>query len=138
MRERLSAKADFFWPLAVLALVAMALLVLTALVMVRQFDITTLRQEREVVQNGLAGRAAEVAHMAVPAAVWDDAVRNLDDHFDPTWAAQFIGIDLHQTDGLATSLVLDRDDRSIFASQMGSPVDPCPLRASDVAGASAP
>ena len=54
----------------------------------------------------------------------DDAVRHLDLAFDPDWARQNIGAELHQIDGIDSAVILDRNDRPVFAADEGAPVAP--------------
>ncbi len=122
--RRASLKADLFWPLALLAVVALGAVAAAGLGLVRAFDVTAREREQIVVQNGIAGRAGEVAHMAVTEATWDAAVRNLDNHFDFDWARDNIGAYFTQNDGFEDSFVLDRDDRPIFGAYEGNPVPP--------------
>ena len=117
-------KADFFWPLVVLAVFAMALLVGMAFVLVDQFDVSARKREQAVVQSGLIARTAEVGQMVAPQLEWDDAVRHLDNRFDPDWARTNVGEFLSAVDGFDETFILDRDDKPLFASVRGKPVDP--------------
>ncbi len=81
-------KADFFWPLAILAVFTMAVLVALVLSLVHQFDSVSREREQALVANGLTGITSEVAHRVVPQALWDEAVRNLDNRFNPVWASE--------------------------------------------------
>ncbi|MCF8504080.1 MAG: bifunctional diguanylate cyclase/phosphodiesterase [Caulobacter sp.] len=116
-------KADFFWPLAILAVFTMAVLVALVLSLVHQFDSVSREREQAVVANGLTGITGEVAHRVVAQAVWDEAVRNLDNRFDPVWASENIGQFLSQTGGFDTSFVLDAKDRAIYAADGPGTVD---------------
>ncbi|CAN1520706.1 COG5001 Predicted signal transduction protein containing a membrane domain, an EAL and a GGDEF domain [Caulobacteraceae bacterium] len=116
-------KADFFWPLATLGLVAIAVLVALVLSLVHQFDSLSREREQALVANGLTGITSEIAHRVVPQTVWDEAVRNLDNRFDPVWASENIGQYLSQTNGFDTSFVLDAGDRAIFAADGPKAVD---------------
>ena len=115
-------KADFFWPILVLAVFAMGLLVAMAFVLVHQFDLAARDREQAVVQNGLFERTAEVGQMVAPQVEWDEAVRRLDNRFDAGWARDNIGGYLSHVDGFDQVFVLDGDDRPLFASDRGSPV----------------
>ena len=116
MRDKF-AKADLiFWPVAIIAVLSVAMFLAAVLGLVRQFDVTSRQREQSIVANGISNRIAEVAHMVVPQVMWDDAVRHLDNHFDPSWAASNIGQFLGQTDNFEASFVLDASDHPIFAA----------------------
>ncbi|HEY2662160.1 MAG TPA: EAL domain-containing protein [Caulobacteraceae bacterium] len=117
-------KADFFWPLVVLAVFALALLVAMAFLLVDQFDVAARVREQAVIENGLAERTAEIGQMVAPQVEWDEAIRRLDNRYDPTWARDNIGSYLSHIDGFDETFVLDRDDRPLFASDRALPVDP--------------
>ena len=116
-------KADFFWPLAILALVTMAVLVAMVLSLVHQFDSVSREREQALVANGLTGITSEVAHRVVPQALWDEAVRNLDNRFNPVWASENVGQFLNQTGGFDAAFVLDGGDQPIYAADGGRTVD---------------
>ena len=117
------SRADLFWPLALLALASMVTLIALTLLMVRQFDGSAVANEQAIVENGLIGRLAEVAQLAAPMTEWDDAVRHLDNHYDPAWARQNIGAQLYQVDGFTDSVILLSDDNAVFAAHKGAPSD---------------
>lgn len=86
------SKADlFFWPVGLLGAASVLAVAVSALSLVQQFDHASLQREQTVVAHGISDRVAEVAAMVVPQAMWDDAVRNLDNRFDSAWAANNIG-----------------------------------------------
>jgi diguanylate cyclase (GGDEF)-like protein len=114
-------QANFFWPSVVVGVGAVCLLLIVDLAIVRRFDQTAREREQAVVVNGLGQRAQEVAKLALPQVVWDDAVAHLDNRYDPAWTAQNIGAYLATVDGFDATFVLDRDDRPLFASLKGKP-----------------
>ena len=113
-------KGDFFWPLAILSFIGMALLVGTVFTLIRQFDVAARDREQVVVAGGLVGRMDEVAHKVVTETTWDEAVHNLDNQFNRDWARENIGQFLEQSDGFDESFVLDAEDRPVFAYEGAS------------------
>lgn len=103
-----------FWAVAAGGGLAIALLGFTLDRMAANFDAVSLKREQEVVQNGLASRIDEVGRQVVPQVVWDDAVVNLDNRLDKSWARDNIGIYLHVTSGFQFSWVLNADDQPVY------------------------
>ena len=114
-------KADMFWPLACLAFLAMALLVVAVFSLVKEFDLSAKAREQAVVRNGVAGRVEEVANLVLPQVIWDEAVTRLDNDFDEAWARDNIGEYLFKANGFSASFVLDGQDRPVFAALAGKP-----------------
>ncbi|MBS0412725.1 MAG: bifunctional diguanylate cyclase/phosphodiesterase, partial [Proteobacteria bacterium] len=114
-------QANFFWPSIIVGLATVCLLLIVDLAVVRRFDETARQREQAVVANGLTQRAQEVAKMALPQVVWDDAVSHLDNRYNPAWAAQNIGAYLATVDGFEATFVLGRDDHPLFAALEGKP-----------------
>jgi diguanylate cyclase (GGDEF)-like protein len=121
-------KADFFWPLAILAVFTVALLVSTLFSLVHHFDAVARDREQTVVSNGLTGMTEEIAHRVVAQTVWDEAVRRLDNRFDPAWAAENVGQFLSLTAGFDVSFVLDAGDRPVYAADGAKTVDAAMFR----------
>jgi diguanylate cyclase (GGDEF)-like protein len=117
--KKLRAQNASFWPISFLALVMLAALVTTGLALINAFDRDATAREETVVQNGIGERVKEIAKLALPQVVWDDAVRNLDNRFDRKWAHQNIGTYLDQTDQFDGSYILDATNRPIFAYRNG-------------------
>lgn len=85
----------------------------------RHEDSTERNREQALVANGLRQKVAELAHSTVPAVVWDDAVENLQNHFNAKWANDNIGIYFWQTDGFEQSWVLASDGKPMFGMAKG-------------------
>ena len=122
--RRPSPRANLFWPLAVLAVLAFGGVAASGLWLITAFDVAAREREQTVVQNGINGRVGEVAHMATGEVVWDAAVRNLSNRFDIAWAQQYIGTYFAQNDGFAASFVIDAGDTPIYAAHLSDTVDP--------------
>ncbi len=120
--------ADLFWPLALLAGIALGAVVAAGLALVNEFDSAARQREQSVVANGISGRVREVAHLVIGQIVWDAAVRNLDNQFDVTWARQQIGTYFSQNEGFAASFVLDAESRPIFATLLADQTDTAAFR----------
>ena len=112
-------KRDLYWLFVLLALPAVVGVVCAGLALVAEFDRAAAQREQIVVANGLLGRIAEVSHLADPDVVWDDAVRHLDNAFDPIWARDNIGTFLWENRRFEDAFVLSPEDRPIFAANRG-------------------
>lgn len=115
-------RADFSLPLAAIAALVIGLLLLVMMMMVDQFDRSAQVREELIVRHGINARVHEVASTVLPQVMWDDAVLNLDNRFDPKWAGENIGTYLNKVAGFDASFVLDRRQRPIFASEGGRQV----------------
>jgi signal transduction histidine kinase len=78
--------------------------------------------EQHLLESGLSARVTELAASVVPQADWDDAVTNLDNRFDLSWAQANIGVFLTQTSGFEIVSVLDASDQVVFATDRGTDV----------------
>lgn len=115
-------KADFFWPLAVLAVFTVGLLAVAGAALVGEIDHAATLREQSVVENGLMGRMREVSERAATEVVWDEAVAHLDNHFDPEWARQNVGVMFAKALGSQNTFVLSANDLPLFAAERGRPV----------------
>lgn len=109
-------RRDFIMPMAMIGM-----LVLLARTVGVHFGVQALNEEsaareQQLVHNGLALRQEEVASLVVPQVDWDDAVRNLDNHFSAAWATSNIHEFLEHAYGFDGEFVLDADDRPVFAA----------------------
>jgi diguanylate cyclase (GGDEF)-like protein len=114
-----TAEANLFWPLVLIAFIAMAAAGASGLALVAGFDRAASGREQMVVDNGLRGRMSEVAHLSITEVVWDDAVRYLDNSFDAAWAQQNIGTYFWQNDHFEYSFILRPDNTPVFAAKYG-------------------
>jgi diguanylate cyclase (GGDEF)-like protein len=119
-----AAEAHLFWPLVLLAFVAMAVAAISGLTLIAEFDEASVVREQMVVANGLRGKVGEVAHLTVTELDWDEAVRNLDNRFDPSWALHNIGEYFWQNDRFAASFILRPDGMPEFAALRGEIAPP--------------
>ncbi len=116
-----SDQAIAFWPVATTGMLALLVLIAGVVTLMRQTDASLMAREEQLVENGLQGRIEEIASSVVPQVVWDDAVRYLDNTFDPDWAADNIGTFLNSIAGFDAVFVLDAEAAPVFASVDGAP-----------------
>jgi sensor domain CHASE-containing protein len=119
-----SLRRDFVMPLA-----AVAGLIVLVLLCGIHFGVSALNEESaaremQLVKNGLDQRVEEVAELVVPQTNWDEAVRNLDNRFDPAWASSNINEYLDHANGFDGQVVLDSADQPIFVAFDGLVVRP--------------
>lgn len=126
---------DNFWALAAVGLAAIATLAFGIFLFAQRSDEVALEREETVVANGLTARVHEIEHLVIPNAVWDDSVRNLDNHFDASWARDNIGQFYESTGGFAFAIVLDADDRVQYAMIDGADAPAASASAHSVAAA---
>lgn len=111
-------------PLFLLSIMLVGLLALATITLVRSFDLNAMEHEQELIAKGLSGRIDEVGRIVAPQVVWADAVRNLDNRFDPEWAQDNILSYLQETGGFKAVVILDSADRLRIAGEAGKLVDP--------------
>lgn len=113
-------RKDFVLPLMVIGTLLVLTLTLGVHFAVRAFDRSSEIREQTLARNGISQRIAEVGMMVVPQADWDDAVKHLDNRYDPEWAAANIGKYLTATNGFHRSFVLDVSGNPVFAARDGT------------------
>ena len=121
MQPRLTVR-DYFWPIAASGAVAIAVLVLSMIGFAQQADQAAKTREEAVITAGVSSRVGEVARQVVPQAIWDDAVANLDNAFDLSWASDNIGVFFSQTLEFDYAGVVNADDQPIYAMLGGADV----------------
>ena len=121
--ELRAGKADMFWPLVLLAFLTLAAVVSAGLILVAEIDKVAAQREQTVVANGIRGRMNEIGHLIDGQAVWDEAVRHLDNHFDQEWARDNTGAVPCQIDGFEESFILDREGRPLMAFNKNGQAD---------------
>lgn len=103
-------------PMLILSAVLILALVFSMTALIRSFDREALDRERELVGNGIEGRAIEIAGMMAPQVVWADAVRHLDNRFDPEWARINIINYLSDMVGFDQIYIVGSDDGVLISS----------------------
>lgn len=124
------SRHDFYWLIAgAVALAIMGSSMLAMHQVANWFDDISKRREQVVVANGIAARANEVAKLVVPNAIWDDAIRNLDNTFNAGWAHDNVGVYLSNLAGFQAAGVLDSNNVPIYAMEKSTDVDPAKFSA---------
>ena len=114
MRDR--SEFMLLWPLSILALTAMVLLGVSLGVGSRQVDARVRLHEQQLIGRGIEGQVKEVENAVAAQTVWDAAVVNLDNRFNDAWAHEHLPAYLHTTIGVWDYLVVDGQDRPVWAS----------------------
>ncbi len=110
-------KGDLFWPLAFLAATILALIFGALLNLAHHFDDVARQREEAIVANGIKYVVVETGQKAVAQVVWDDAVRNLDNRYNASWAEENIGHLLTVVGQFDAALVLDADNRPLYGAR---------------------
>lgn len=84
-----------------------------------QVDGNIRADEERLVRYGISGWEADAETRIVGQADWDDALRNLGQHFDLHWAHIYIGQFLYDVAGMEQAYVVDADNRPIYAAVRG-------------------
>ena len=101
-------------PLAMIALSAVGLLLSVMIILAGQIDQEAQRHDLALVERGLKSQMRDIEHAIAPEVTWDEAVRRLDNRFDPAWAKENIADYLIQI-GFDQVFVLDSQDRPRLA-----------------------
>ncbi|WP_171033019.1 bifunctional diguanylate cyclase/phosphodiesterase [Qipengyuania marisflavi] len=113
----------FLWTAAIFVVASIAAVVAIQLYSSYEIDRDYRERREKVVGNGIVNYARTLSEKPFPQAYWDDAVRNLDNRFDPAWAREFIGVYFWQTERFDKIAILDRDDKLRFAMVGGQDAD---------------
>ena len=106
-------------PLAAMALLTVGVLVAVLFMIAARVDRDALRHEQALVQRGMNSKIADIQRTVSPQVLWDDAVKNLDNRFDPAWAEENIGAYLIGQAGFDMIFVVDSQDRPVFDARVG-------------------
>lgn len=80
------------------------------------------RREENIIRNGFAARTREIETQVSLLATWDDAVRHLDNAFNPDWARDNIGAVLAANEGIGTVHILNWRDEPVLGLRDGTAV----------------
>ncbi len=103
-----------------MTLCGMLLLFGMALFLALRFDHASAQRERNMVEHGFERQLREFDAIIVPQADWDDAVRKLDNAFDPAWADRNFGTYLYTFNGFTRVFFVDGQDQPIYAAADGA------------------
>jgi diguanylate cyclase (GGDEF)-like protein/PAS domain S-box-containing protein len=78
-------------------------------------------QATRATRRAIETKVEEIARTTQDYAWWNDAVRHLDLEFDLAWADNNVGGYIYDTYGYDVSLVIGRDDRTLYAAVAGVP-----------------
>ena len=106
-------------PLAAMALLTVGVLVAVLFMIAERVDRDALRHEQQLVQRGVDAKIADLQRIVAPQVFWDEAVKNLDNRFDPAWAADNISAYLIGQGGFDMIFVVNHEDRPVFNARVG-------------------
>lgn len=101
------------------AVVGLAALIFGLWAVATRLEQASLERNETLVERGLTLKIADLRHSVMPQTVWDEAVRHLDNRFDPAWAESNIVQYLFQTGGFETVYVLDGRNSPLMATHDG-------------------
>ena len=101
-------------PVALLVAVSMAVVVGFTWFSARKQDEVALRQSIETVRGAIERELAKIGLAAKDYTWWDEAVLNLDVSLNENWADNNVGSYIHHVHGYELSLVIDRQDQTIY------------------------
>ncbi|RYF99261.1 MAG: hypothetical protein EON94_11660, partial [Caulobacteraceae bacterium] len=81
----------------------------------RAVDKLQVAEERALISNYLHGTERELIRHIISASIWDEAYTKLSPNFDTAWADLYIGGYFAAYMGHELSLVLDSQDRPVYA-----------------------
>jgi len=110
------------WPLNVLALTAIILLAISLVLGARQVDERVRRHEELLVRQGLDAQVQQTLNALVAQTVWDEAIKNLDNRLNPTWARDNIAIYLRPTVGARDYIVVNGAGEAVWGSRDDQPM----------------
>ena len=106
-------------PLAAMALLTVGVLVAVLFMIAARVDRDALRHEQQLVQRGVDSKIADIQRVVSPQVLWDDAVKNLDNQFDPGWAEENISAYLMGQAGFDMIFVVDGQGRPRLSARVG-------------------
>ena len=110
-------------PLGAFAVLACLVFVGSLLLGAHHIDVAEQQREQLLVGQDVARRVKEISGRMNPFTLWDEALRKLDGQIDKTWAHENIGT-LTKSNYYPRILLLDRNDRPIYAEQTTGPAAP--------------
>ena len=110
-----------FIPLAAVAVLACLVFVGSLVLGAYHIDRAELQREERLIGQDVGRRVKEISARMNPFTLWDEALRNVQGHVNENWANENIG-SLTTNIYYSRVLILDQDDRTVYARQTaGSP-----------------
>jgi diguanylate cyclase (GGDEF)-like protein len=110
---------NLFAPLVLAVGIGSIFLILGCLMLAHTVDFLSRAREQTVISNGLHAKRLELEKSVAANLVWDEAVRNLDNAYDETWAQDNVGQFFESTQGISRAFVLDADNKPLYSSMEG-------------------
>ena len=101
-------------PIALLVALSMAVLMAFIWFSARTQDEVALTQSIATVQDAIGRQLAKIGLAAKDYTWWNEAVLNLDVALNEDWADNNVGFYIHHVHGYELSLVIDRNDQTIY------------------------
>ena len=117
--QRETAELRLVAPLVLLAVVAMAVFLVSLVTFARQMDASAREREELLVQQGVTSGIVELEGRVFANINWDEAVANLDRRVDANWADANVTSFFRQVAPFQHIFVLSADDRAVYASKDG-------------------
>ncbi|NBC36164.1 EAL domain-containing protein [Novosphingobium sp. FSY-8] len=111
--------AGMVYPILWLAVLALAGLTLTVLLLSTRFDTAALRMQQQMALRGFINRQDEVATMLTLRLTSDDAASHLTPRIDPVWVDRRIAADMARSYPDSHLFVLDANGRPQYAAWQG-------------------
>ncbi|PIB93618.1 bifunctional diguanylate cyclase/phosphodiesterase [Caulobacter sp. FWC2] len=102
-------------PMAAITLAAVALLLCMVFIIAERVDKGALTHDEALVASGLRVKVVDMERSLVPQTLWDEAVRHVDNRYDPTWVRANIATFLIDQAGFDEIVVLDDADQLLLA-----------------------
>ena len=112
-------RTRLFGPIVAMTLGGLVLLAVLSIFLVQRFDVVASEREAVMVKHGFNQQVLELNTVVATQVDWDEAIRRLDNKFDPAWADFNVGNYLHTFNGISHSFVVDGDSRPFYASVNG-------------------
>ncbi len=116
-------RTRLFAPIVAMAFGGLVLLAVLSIFLVQRFDIVASQRESVLVKHGFDQLALELNTVVATQVDWDDAIKRLDNKFDPAWADFNVGNYLHTFNGVSHSFVIDAAGQPFYASVAGERAD---------------
>ncbi len=91
--------------------------------LVNKVDSLAISREQSQLQNSLKDTTSDLAAIVAPLITWDEAVENLDNHYNREWAEPNIGHFFCATQGFNYVFIVDRNDQTLFSMHDNQIID---------------